>query len=142
MRRAIIEKNIVVNVIDAPNEWRDGVICENTVAIGDSYIEGVFAKPSQTQDSQATVILKLTNAIQNHLDAKARERRYDGILSLCTYANSTDLIFKLEGQAGVAWRDACWQKSYDIMVDVQANLRNTPTPCEIITEFPEIVWPT
>lgn len=83
----------------------------------------------------------LTDAIQSHMDTKARELNYDGILSLCTYAASTNPKFAAEGQAGVAWRDACWTKGYEIMAEVQAGTREIPTVERLLSEMPEFSWP-
>ena len=81
------------------------------------------------------------NEIQRHLDETARSRAYDGILSLCTYATSPSQKFAAEGQAGVAWRDACWTKGYEILGECQAGTRAIPTPEELIADLPAMVWP-
>lgn len=83
---------------------------------------------------------ELAAAVQAHLDAKARERNYDGILSLCTYATSTNTTFAAEGQAGVVWRDACWAKCYEVMQSVIAGTRAVPTAAELIAELPVFTW--
>lgn len=83
----------------------------------------------------------LVAVIQQHLDAMARSRAYDGILSLCTYATSPGPKFAAEGEAGVAWRDACWRKGYEILGECLAGKRNIPAPEELIAELPEMVWP-
>jgi len=83
----------------------------------------------------------LTAAVQRHLDATARKRLYDGILSLCSYATSTDPKFGAEGQAGVAWRDAVWSACYAIMAEVQAGTRPIPTEAELLAELPAFTWP-
>lgn len=90
----------------------------------------------------AEEILKIMqDAIQRHMDAKARERNYDGILSLCTYATSTNPKFSAEGQAGVSWRDECWSRGYEIMAEVQQGLRPIPTEQELLGELPALVCP-
>ena len=90
---------------------------------------------------QQMIINELTAAVQNHLDARAKERNYDGILSACTYATSTDTTFRAEGQACVEWRDACWAKAYEVMADVLAGNRGIPTATELLSELPELSWP-
>lgn len=90
---------------------------------------------------QQSIIKELTSAVQNHLDATARARNYDGILSACTYATSTNSQFAVEGQACVQWRDACWFTCYGVMNAVQLGGRETPTADQLIAELPPMVWP-
>jgi hypothetical protein len=84
---------------------------------------------------------RLTSAIQSMLDDKAKERGYDSILSLCTYATSPTAKFAAEGQAGVSWRDEVWAKGYTILADVEAGTRSIPTVDELLSELPSFVWP-
>lgn len=109
------------------------------VIAADEYGRPVLVDPpSPTREE---VISGMTVEVQKHLDAKARERNYDGILSLCTYATSLNPKFAAEGQAGVEWRDAVWAKCYEILADVQAGTRPTPTAEQLIAELPAMVWP-
>lgn len=87
------------------------------------------------------IIAAITAAVQRHLDATARTRNYDGILSLCSYATSTNPKFGPEGQAGVAWRDAVWAACYAILADVQAGNRAVPTEAQLLIELPSMGWP-
>lgn len=96
------------------------------------------APPPPTADQ---VIASLTAAVQAHLDATARTRNYDGILSLCSYAASTNPKFGPEGLAGVAWRDAVWAACYAVLAAVQAGTRTTPTAAELLAELPAMAWP-
>jgi len=84
---------------------------------------------------------RLTSAIQSMLDETARERGYDSILSLCTYATSTAAKFAAEGQAGVSWRDEAWTMGYSILADVESGARAIPTEAELLSELPNFVWP-
>lgn len=111
----------------------------------------VYFRTRQTQEeisaNAATIFFtksgiaeKLTAVVQEHMDKKAQERKYDNIASACSYANSTDETFHAEGLACVAWRDACWRKCYEIQAQVIAGTRSIPTAEELILELPDLDW--
>lgn len=88
------------------------------------------------------IIAGYTTEVQARLDAFAKTRGYDGILSACTYATSTVPKFKAEGQYCVDARDATWAKCYEIMAAVQSGARAMPaTFHEIEAELPALAWP-
>ena len=89
----------------------------------------------------ARPIKMLTEAVQAHLDATAQTHNYDGILSACSYASSTNTTFAAEAAACVAWRDAVWADCYTIMAAVQAGTHAMPTADSLIAELPTITWP-
>ena len=91
-------------------------------------------------DAQWTT--QLTEAVQRRLDSIPRQRNYDGILSLCTYATSTNSKFQAEGQAGVVWRDAVWATCYTVMAEVAAQTRQKPTEAELLALLPTFAWPS
>jgi hypothetical protein len=82
------------------------------------------------------------NAIQEMLDTKATERKYFGIISACTYGDSTNATFKAEAQACIAWRDAVWAKAYDVLAQVQAGTLAQPTVADLLAMLPTMTWPT
>lgn len=82
----------------------------------------------------------LTAGVQSYMDTKAQERGYDNIHTACSYANSTDEIFKAEGTACLAWRDSVWRKCYNILDEVKQGKRAIPTLEEVIAELPVLVW--
>ena len=97
----------------------------------------------EDKQMEALAALKqsLTSAVQKHMDNTAKERNFDDILSLCTYATSAKPKFAAEGQAGVSWRDEVWAKGYTILADVEAGTRSIPTVDELLSELPSFVWP-
>lgn len=92
------------------------------------------------EEVQEQIKTQLTNAVQNYLDATAQTRGYDNIHTACTYANSTDETFAVEGKACVAWRDTVWRTCYNMLDEVLAGQREIPTEEELIAELPELEW--
>lgn len=78
---------------------------------------------------------------QAYMDETARQRNYDSILSLCTYATSTNPKFALEGQAGVEWRDGVWARCYELLDSVESGSAAIPTASELIALLPPFSWP-
>lgn len=108
------------------------------VEITDAEAEQLQAPPPPTV---AEIIATYTAAIQDRLDAFARTRNYDGILSAATYATSAVPKFKAEGQYAVEARDATWAKGYEILAAVEAGTRPAPTLDELAAELPALAWP-
>jgi hypothetical protein len=96
---------------------------------------------ARQQDALKLDVPDYVAAVQAMLDAKAQGRRYDSILSACTYATSTQPKFQAEGQACVAWRDAVWSKCYQLMADVDAGVLAQPTVEELLAMLPTMEWP-
>jgi len=90
----------------------------------------------------AAVQERIVSQTQQRLDEFARTRNYDGILSLCTYATSSNVKFQAEGLYGVDLRDATWSKLYEILAEVESGVRPVPSAySDIEGELPALVWP-
>lgn len=83
---------------------------------------------------------QLTAVVQDYMDSTVQTRGYDNIHTACSYVNSTDHIFAIEGQACLVWRDTVWRKCYNILAEVKAGTREIPTVEELITELPVLEW--
>jgi hypothetical protein len=94
----------------------------------------------QSADPQAT-LRHYSQLAQDRLDAKARERLYDGILSRCSYATSTHWKFRAEGRAGVVWRDETFATAYSVLGQVQDGTAPIPTEGEFLAALPPLLWP-
>jgi hypothetical protein len=85
-------------------------------------------------------IAVLVAAVQKKMDETAKTRNYDGILSLCSYASSTNTKFATEALAGMSWRDACWDYCYTLLASVQAGTAQEPSVQELLAGLPTISW--
>lgn len=106
------------------------------------YIEG--EEPSKPAELiQSEIQSSMTDAVQRALDAFAQTRGYDGIMSACSYSNSTDAQFKLEADYCIQLRDTTWRMGYAILAEVKVGTRPIPSVEELIDELPvgSAKWP-
>lgn len=90
--------------------------------------------------ASAPTVQQYADAVQAHLDAAAKTRNYDDIVSACSYAGAAN-PFQAEGIAFVAWRGDVWATCYEVMDEVQAGGRAAPTIAALIAELPALVLP-
>lgn len=99
------------------------------------YVAPIEHEPTQDEIKESFII-----AIQNLLDSKAREKKYDNILSACSYAGYPN-VFRSEGEAFGTWMAMCWQKGYQILADAESGVIGMPTIEEVLAEMPILVLP-
>ena len=132
------------NVVIAIEEWEikpPGYIQSNSADFDDTYSNGEFIKPIITLTQEELVNI-ITASTQRKLDEFAKTRNYDGILSACTYANSSIDKFKIEGQYCIDQRDLVWNTLYEIMAQVLAGTRPMPSGfVDIESSLPILSWP-
>lgn len=99
-------------------------------------------EPEPTPPTNEEIKDKIVASTQNRLDTFARTRNYDGILSACTYATSSNPKFAAEGQYCVEARDATWAELYEIYDEVKAGDRPVPQGYDDIkADLPVLEWP-
>lgn len=110
-----------------------------TVQVQDKAAQEIAAEQAAAARSLQAAIVSAT---QGRLDAFARTRNYDNILSACTYATSSVPQFAGEGQAAVQARDATWAALYALLAEVQAGERPMPASFDdVALLLPALTWP-
>jgi hypothetical protein len=97
---------------------------------------------SQVPMSSEEIVEACSNAVQAHLDAFARTRRYDDIKSATGYAGCAVPKFSAEGVYCRDIRAQVWAALAALMDDVQAGRKPMPASTEaLIAALPGLVWP-
>ncbi len=110
--------------------------------VGGAWVNPVPAVPPPPPTRGPVTVEEVQLAVQERLDAFARSRNYDGILSACTYASSSVERFRDEGAYCVDARDTTWSACYAILAAVEAGSRLAPTSVEqVLGELPGLAWP-
>lgn len=107
---------------------------EMATANGVTTISQTIALKS-AEEIEAEQTSGLVAAVSGHLDSVAQSRNYTNISTACEYAGEVN-IFQAESKAYIAWRAACWEYCYQVLADVKASLRTTPTGAELVAELP------
>lgn len=129
--------SVLATVTQAPDDWAGGKYL---------YTGAWEINPSYVSASKPEIDLSVQNAIvrqvQDRLDAFAKTRNYDSMLSACTYVTSTVTKFQVEGQYCVEARDATWAALYAMLAEVLSGARPMPGGfAEIESELPVLAWP-
>jgi len=146
MRAARIENGVVTAIWEVPSLDCYGnlytlVEAPEWVQIGAAWDGKAFTNPPPPPKTPEQIKEEYIQKVQARLDDFARTRGYDGILSACTYATSTNPKFAAEGRYCVQARDATWAKCYEILGAVQFGRRPMPTWAELEAELPVLQWP-
>lgn len=102
-------------------------------------LEGNVPKPENYETKQEA-ITRLQSTTYRLLDSWAREKHYDSILSLCTYATSNIPKFRAEGELGIAKRDECWATLYALLENIENETTPIPSNEELIAILPRLSW--
>ncbi len=145
----ILEENGVFEVTPAERPAYDAMthklVEADPVFAGGQWMQAWSVESLSLEEQQAALSAFQAAVIaqtQERLDAFARTRGYDGVLSACTYATSTLQRFQEEGQYCVQARDATWLALYTLMAEVEAGQRPIPSSyADIEPLLPALEWP-
>ncbi len=85
-------------------------------------------------------IVDYGRALQDHIDAMAREKQYDNGFTLATYVNSSNDKWAKEAADFIAWRDSCWEYAYNIQIQVENGEIQPPSVEDFIANMPALIW--
>lgn len=101
----------------------------------------VFEAPAKPPETAEEIQKRLTDGVQNWMDAKVQERNYDNVHTCVgTYLYSPIEKFRLEAEAVRDWVSYVWAKCYEILAQVKNGEREIPTLEEVINELPILDW--
>ena len=140
-RYAIIENSLVINIAIADPEFaisQGWIACNDDVTIGWNYINNLFTPPAPVY----LTFDELNNDTQQRLDNFATTKGYKDIVSVCTYATSTNPQYKSDADYCVLARDATWEQLYLIFAEINQGTRPMPTDYDqIAVDLPVLAWP-
>ena len=127
--------DILSEMLGEPIVMRDGryVYLSSKNYVEQSYIDEATLKQEERYKTEKQEAI--SQAIQEHLDTKARELRYDNMMSARSYAGYTN-PFQTEAQALALWCADCWAKAGAIEADVEAGNRPMPSVEDVLSELP------
>lgn len=103
-------------------------------------IEATYVPPEPPSIDEQIAVFDA--ALVAHLDATARERRYDNRVT-CALRAGYPGPFQAEGIAFAAWMDQCNALAYSLLAEVVAGTRPMPdSPQALIDLMPAMVWPS
>jgi hypothetical protein len=97
---------------------------------------------TRKSDEQIAVqrLQQCETALDNFLDATAKERRYNDRFTFALRAGYPG-PWQAEGQAFAVWMDGVNAQAYQLLQDVQAGIVPMPTVAEFLATLPAFVWP-
>lgn len=102
-------------------------------------VEATYVPPAPPSIEEQIAVFDA--ALVAHLDATARERRYDNRVT-CALRAGYPGPFQAEGIAFAAWMDQCNALAYNLLAEVVAGTRPMPdSPQALIDLMPAMVWP-
>lgn len=117
----------------------NGVNVELTPA---EYEEYYARQDEWAAGATARLIDEYTSALENAINLKAKEKSYSSAVSCASYKDSTNAQWAADASAFIAWRDICYEYSYDYLAQDQDGTIPNPNLEDFISGLPVMEWPT
>lgn len=95
---------------------------------------------AQKDKTYKEIVFELNTAIINLLDIKAAEKNYTNAVSLTSYINSTNSVWKSEAEKFTKWRDEVYLYAYDIYLKIEKNNITEVNVSDFVKNAPKLVW--
>ena len=103
-------------------------------------VEATYVPPAPPSLEEQIAVFDA--ALVAHLDATARQRRYDNRVT-CALRAGYPGPFQADGIAFAAWMDQCNALAYNLLAEVTPGTRPMPeSPQALIDLMPAMVWPS
>jgi hypothetical protein len=87
--------------------------------------------------AQAALLTACQRAVDAHVEAAAKAKGYNSAAHMASYVASTVEAWADEATAFVAWRDAVWLATIDMLTQIKAGKMDPPdTPADVIARLP------
>lgn len=100
----------------------------------------IVTAAQREEASRAATVEAFRLAIQSHIDAVARSKRYDNGFAFASYVSSTNTEWATEAQTFVAWRDMVWSYSYTELDKALNGKRDIPQIETFLQELESSPW--
>jgi hypothetical protein len=130
-------------IIDNPDQAEIGRF--KTAVVGVPYTQGGKIKVdfvvTEKVPPMHEILQEFEAAIDRHLDAKAKEYRYDSVYTMISYKGDPNPKFDREARSMFMWRSAVWTKANEILASYIANPdlkpNEIPNVAYVLSQLPE-----
>ena len=104
-------------------------------------VNGAWRQVWASVPKPAPTVADFDKALTDHLDATAKQRRYESRVT-CALRAAYSGPFQAEGRAFAQWMDECNALAYQLLAELEAGTRPWPVTTQaLIDELPAMVWP-
>lgn len=109
--------------------------------LDETYAEQVPA--ISAEQKQAELIATFSELVEAWMNSVVAERGYGSLLAACSYSVSSVQQWKNEAMACIVWRDAVWNRCYELMAQFSSdeNASSIPRNDDFLKMLPQIDWP-